>query len=262
MKKHYLIVGFIVLVAAVAYLGLWMYSAKWFSREIDRLYAGTTKDGVIFLGAKPQLSNFPFVPEVRYTGGLQSGNFELLFPKLVLRGYPLPHANLHLSFPDGVAMGGMVDEKIWNLQFLEADISIPYHLPASFYEEDLAEWRTQGGNITIKHYNATKDTLIAQGFGHLMLDEKLQPVFNFSSVIKGYDSFISTQKDKNLIDPFAAAIGMTVLNSLSKVDEATGEKTVTLSIIVQNQMLSVGPIQALPLPLIVWDKRRPLALPQ
>lgn len=259
MKKRYIVGGIITIFLCAAYLALWVYSAKWFEQEIDNLYAQSQKDGIKFLGEKPVLSNFPFVPVVTYTNGIEAGNIKVLFPKLIVRGYPIPHTNLHLSFPDGVALGGFVDEKNWNANLFEADLSIPYHLPESFYAEDLRFWHDNQGKLNVKNYHIQKDHLIATGHGYLALDDGLQPIFNFISIIKGYDTFIDAQKDKNLLDPFAAAVGMTILNGLSKVDDITGEKTVTVNINVQNQMLWVGPIQALPLPMIVWDKHTPLA---
>ena len=256
MKKRYTIVGGIVLTfAIIGYLGLWIYSAKWFNQEINKIYASSAKDGFIFLGEKPKLSNFPFVPEVRYQKGFEAGNLKILFPDLLIRGYPIPFMDLKLSFPNGVSMGGMVDPKIWSLSFLNIHLSVPHRLPPSFYEEDLKAWSQTGGRIKITKYIAQKDQLTAVGHGDFLLDNNLQPVFNFLSVIDGYDAFINTEKERGLIDPFAAAIGMTVLNGLSKIDDVTGEKTVTLNITAKNQMLWVGPIQALPLPQIVWDKR-------
>lgn len=263
MKKKFKIAVVIVLLFfSGTYFSLWVYSAKWFSQEIDRIYETAAKDGFVFLGAKPQLSNFPFIPEVRYTNGMEFGNLKILFPDLIIRGYPLPFLPLHLSFPKGVSMGGMVDPKIWTLSSLNIDLTVPYALPQSFYEEDLKDWKQRGGKIEIKKYVAQKDQLTAVGQGDFSVDENLQPVFNFLSVIDGYDAFINTEKERGLIDPFGAAIGMTILNGLSKTDEVTGQKTVTLNITAKNQMLWVGPIQALPLPLIVWDKRNSPVLRQ
>lgn len=256
-------IGFSFLVVlSAAYIGLWIYSSQWFSNEIDRIYKQHETDGVVFLGPKPELKNFPFVPEVHYSGGIKFGNLEVLFPKFIARGYPIPFTSLTLTFPEGVGLNGPVDPKIWNLSNLDITLSIPYRLPAGFYEEDLRAWKAGGGKIHVRDYATHKDHVTARGHGYLALDDNLQPVFDFTSVIKGYDEFINTQKENGMLDPFAAAVGMTILNGLSKTDETTGEKTVTVTIAVRNQMLSVGPIQALPLPLIAWDKRTPPALRQ
>lgn len=263
MKKLFKIATFIVLfVLGLSYLTLWMYSVQWFNAEIDRLYEHAQNDGVRFLGPKPTLSNFPFVPEVHYTGGVKTGNTDILFPKMILRGYPIPMTTLKLSFPEGISLGGIVDPIIWSLNSLEADIAIPYRIPADFNYEELAAWQKKDGKIDVRHYALTKGALTSEGNGLLTLDANMQPVFSMTSDIRGHELFIAEQKDKGLIDPFAAAVGMTILNNFSSTDVNTGEKVVKLSVGVQDRMLRVGPLQVLQLPEIVWDRRMSLVQPQ
>lgn len=261
-RKHYIITGVTLAVLLCAYLGLWIYSAQWFGHEIDRLYAKKDSDGMDFLGPKPILTNFPFVPQVAYNGGVKTGNTEILFPQMIVRGYPIPGTKLHVTFPLGISLAGIVDPKIWNLSTLEADVVIPYSLPQSFEYEDLAQWHKDDGKIDVRHYKMTKSELEADGKGLLSLDDDLQPVFTLQSTMRGHDAFIQSQVDKGLIEPFPGAIGMTMLNGLSKTDEKTGQKSVTLTVSVENRMLRVGPLQALHLPEIAWDKRNPPVQPQ
>lgn len=263
MKKKFQIAGFIVLfVLGLSYLTLWLYSAQWFKGEIDRLYANGAKNGVEFLGPKPTLSNFPFVPEVHYTGGVKTGNAAILFPELKLRGYPIPMTTLKLTFPKGVSLGGIVDPAIWSLDALEADIAIPYRIPADFNYEELSSWQKRGGKIDVRHYNLTKGALLSQGQGILTLDDRLQPVFQMTSDIQGHEAFIRDQATKGLIEPFAAAVGAAMLNQFAVADPSTGEKTVKLSVGVQDRMLRVGPLQVLLLPEISWDRRTSLVQPR
>ncbi len=237
------------------YLALWAYSASWFKQEIDNLYAHADKDGIEFLGPKPTLTNFPFVPVVTYTNGIKAGNAQIVFQKLELRGYPIPFTTLTLDFPLGISLAGIADPKIWSLNQLRAEIAIPYHLPAAFTKEDLTAWKETGGKIEVRDYLLVKESLNSTGNGLLELDENLQPVFYLESVIHNYEAFIAEQKDQGLIDPFASAVGATILNGLAKTDEKTHEKTVTLKVSVKNRLLSVGPLQVLDLPEIAWDTR-------
>ncbi len=263
MKKKFQIGFFIILFTfGLIYLGLWAYSAKWFAKEIDKLYANGARDGLQFLGPKPELTNFPFVPEVRYTGGIKAGDAQIVFPHVVLRGYPIPLTSLKLSFPEGVSLGGIVDPVIWSLNTLEAEIAIPYRIPADFNYEELAAWQKKGGKIDVRHYQLTKGSLFSEGSGLLTLDANLQPVFSMTSDIRGHEAFIKEQKDKGLIEPFAAAVGVTMLNNFVHTDEKTGEKIVALSVGVQDRMLRVGPLQVLQLPEISWDRRTSLAQPR
>lgn len=250
-----LICPLVIVALTAAYLGLWIYTEKWFSREIDYLYANGADNGVRFLGPKPVLENFPFVPEINYTKGIEAGNARILFETMTVRGYPIPGLALKTTFPSGLSLDGVADPKIWMLNFLEADIIVPASLPASFEYEDLLSWKNQKGNITVKHYSMSKDALSAKGKGFLSLDDNLQPVFSLVSRVSNYDAFIADQVQNGLIEPFAGAIGTTILNGLAQTDEKTGEKSALLTVSVQNRMLQVGPLQALELPRIVWDKR-------
>lgn len=258
MKKAARIIAPIFLVLLVAaYIGLWLYSERWFNREIDNLYANAQEEGIEFLGPKPRLTNFPFVPQVVYNGGIKTGNIEVLFPSMILRGYPVPFTTLHLNFPLGIMLGGDVDPAIWSLDQLEARLEIPYRLPRAMTQEDLSDWQTHGGKIDVRSYRIKKETLISEGEGLLALDVALQPVFSFESRISGYEEFIRDQQDKGLIERLPGAIAMGVLNSLAQTDEVTGQQIVTLRSSVQNRILTVGPLQALELPVIAWDTRTP-----
>lgn len=259
MKKALFFIVSIAGFLAALYIGLWIYSAQWFTKEINHLYSRAQEDGIEFLGPKPAMTNFPFVPEVYYNGGVRTGNLAILFPEAKLKGYPVPFTTLHLSFPKGVALDGPVNPAIWSLDMLEAELVIPTHLPRSFEYEDLQLWQQAGGQIDIRHYRMTKHTLASEGMGFVSLDSALQPIIEFKSDVRGYETFIRHQTEQQLIEPFPAAIAATVLNGLAKTDEASGEKTVTVNVSVRNRLLSVGPLQALPLPEIVWDRRTPPA---
>lgn len=253
-RKRNILFALLFFVLVAGYIGLWLYSANWFKHEIDHAYASADKNGVVFLGPKPSLQNFPFVPEVHYGGGFQAGNALIEFPKMVLRGYPVPGLTIHIAFPEGISLDGVANPKIWNLTKLSADVVVPYTLPRSLEYNDLLDWKNRGGKIDIRAYSMDKEALHAEGSGLLTVDNDLQPVFHLDSTIRDYELFIQSQIDKGLIEPFPGAIGMTVLNRFSHVDEKTKEKTVTMAVSVENRMLTVGPLQVLRIPEIVWDK--------
>lgn len=256
MKKAGNIFLATLLVLWTAYTGLWICSAWWFQKEVRSLYTRAIDSGVTLLGPEPVLTNFPFVPEIYYSGGFQAGNAIFRFPALRVRGYPIPFSTLSFSLPEGISLDGIADPAVWSLDTLSADIAIPYRLPKTVDEQELLTWQKNGGKIDVRHYSFTKQSLLSEGSGILTLDEKLQPVFTMETVLRDYELFIREQKDKGLIDPFAAAVGTTMLNGFAKVDPATEKKTVTLNVSVRNRMLSVGPLQVLPLPEIAWDRHR------
>ncbi len=255
MKIHKAILPGLIIFLVAGYLLLWLYSANWFRHEIDHAYETAGKNGFEFLGPKPVLKNFPFVPEVAYGGGFQAGNARILFKSMLLRGYPIPGFNLHIRFPEGISLDGIADPKIWTLNILNVDLAIPFSISEDFEYESLNKWKSQGGKIDIRHFEMTKDELRTEGNGFLTLDDDLQPVFNLQSTIHDYELFVQSQTRKGLIEPFAGAIGITIMNRLSTTDAKTGEKTVSMGVSVRNRMLQVGPLQVLQFPLIVWDKR-------
>lgn len=255
MKRwHYFLLTFFAILIC-AYLGLWIYSVSWFERQIDQVYASAESKGIRFLGPKPGLSNFPFVPEVYYTGGVQMGNAIVTFPEMKLRGYPLPGTALAVSFPAGIALDGVADPSIWMLEGLQADITIPWHVPRSFEYEDLAAWQKADGKIEVRNYRLTKQTLQAFGDGALWLDEELQPALRFSGTLAGYEAFVQTNIENGLIQPMHGAVAIGMMNNLAQTDEATGERRVTLEISLRNRTLYAGMIRVLELPLIAWDRR-------
>ncbi len=253
MKKTAYALLIIVALAAIVHFSFWMYSAKWFEREIGNVQARVVEKGIVFTGPAPTLENFPFIPEVHYTQGFEFGNATLTFPNLILRGYPLPFTTLTLDFPQGAALGGIVDPSLWAFDRLTLKVKVPHHFPRSMAREDLSAWQQAGGKIDVRDYQFQKSGLMSEGRGYLSLDENLQPVFFMDAILYGHENFIAAQRDAGLIEPFPAAFAATLLNSLAKQDETTGERYVPINISVRNRMLTVGPVQAIQLPEIFWD---------
>jgi hypothetical protein len=247
----------------VTYIGLWIYSAQWFNREIDRVYIEAENKGFRFLGNKPVLTGFPFIPEVSYAGGFQIGNITVTFAEGHLRGYPIPGAIMRISFPSGIAIDGdMIDPAIWSATSLDIGLSIPYRIPPALTQPHLSAWQQAGGKVEITDYKLMKNSLQCSGEGLFKLDDKLQPTINFATTMKGYQSFIENLNRDGIIEPFGAAIATALLNGLSSINETTGENEVNLSVTVQNRLLFVGPLQVGLLPEIVWGTHSPPVLRQ
>ncbi len=257
MKAFKLSALIIFILGIGLYLGLWVYSAQWFEREIDKIYAQEPRDDFQFLGQKPTLDNFPFVPEVNYHGGIQTGEAKILFPQMILRGYPIPGLTLRATFPLGIMLDGIADPTVWKLDYFETGVAVPYKIPGKLNRESLQAWKKHGGKIDVRDYMVRKESLKAEGVGLLTVDNNLQPVFNLESKITGHDAFIESQLQAGLIEPFPAAIARGVFGSLARPDEKTGENTVNINVSVENRMLRVGPVTVLELPLIVWDTHTP-----
>ncbi|MFA5592288.1 MAG: DUF2125 domain-containing protein [Micavibrio sp.] len=307
MKRSLAFAAFFAALLLAAYCGAWLYSAQWFEKEVERLYADASHDGaappygegfygevpygeapygevpyreapyaetpysgapldgrhdrtVRFLGPKPVLKNFPFVPELHYHGGIKTGDAEILFPQMILRGYPVPGLSLKAIFPLGIMLGGIADPALWKLDYLESSIAVPYRLPRDFTQGAIADWKARGGKIDVRHYEIRLGALTADGHGLLTVDDQLQPVFNLESRLTGYNEFIDAQIGAGQIKPLPAAIARGVFASLARPDGETGESAVHIAISAENRLLRVGPVLVLELPLFVWGTHRPPAL--
>jgi len=253
MRSFLKITIFVLLFLLLCYVTIWAYSYQWLTRQIDIVYAQAPSNGYEFLGPKPVLTGFPFVPRIDYTAGFKTGNAILRFPEVHISGYPIPGLTFHLSAPKGMALDGIVNPSLWSVDTLNADIVIPRRIPNDYYHDSIAAWQKAGGVFELRHYSITKGTLKSSGNGLFSLDDDLQPLVTFTSTVEGQDEFIQSLVQADLIQPFAAA-GITALfTGLSHQDEKTGEPVVTVTIGVRNRTLSVGPLQVARLPEIVWD---------
>lgn len=261
MKTLKITAAILIALLVGVYFGAWVYSARWFEREVGALVQKAKDEGIELLGPAPRLANFPFVPEIHYTTGFRTGKAEILFPTLVLRGYPFPWANLTAFFPNGVSLGGVVNPNIWTLDALRVTFAIPFDMPRRMSEEELRAWQAGGGKIDVRHFALSKGAMTAHGDGLLTIDESLQPVFGLDSKITGYEEFIEAQLRARTIDPLPAAIARGVFGSLARPDPMTGLNTVEITASVENRLLRVGPVLLLELPMIRWDTHTPPGQP-
>lgn len=236
-----------------AYAGLWIYSAKWFENEINRVYAEANDKGFRFLGEKPVLTGFPFIPEIYYTGGFQFGNAMVTFPEARLRGYPIPGLSFNLDLPRGIAVDGIANPAQASLDTLKADITIPSTIPSDIHPETLRAWQQRGGRFHVRKYTLTKGALQSEGEGRFSLDDALQPEVQLDSTIIGYQDFIQQLTQDGIVEPIPAAIAMALMNNMAKTDEQTGQNLVTLNVSITNRFLTIGPLQVAQLPMIVWS---------
>src|SRR5690242_1237488 len=97
MRSFFKITAFSLLFLLLCYITIWAYSYQWLTKRIDVVYAQAAANGYEFLGPKPVLTGFPFIPQIDYTGGFKTGNTILRFREVHLSGYPIPGLTFHLS---------------------------------------------------------------------------------------------------------------------------------------------------------------------
>lgn len=263
MKKFLPWLGLLLILLGGAYIALWVYSHRWLEREIDRVYAESVDGDIQFLGDKPIVRGFPFVPEIYYTQGFRIDDVTITFPEFIFRGYPIPGLSFTADFPQGVALGGDIyDPSLWTLDNVWAKIAVPARVPSDYTLGNMQAWQQAGGKIDLRDYKIMKGALESTGHGILKLDDNLQPEFYIETILNNHEVFVQDLMHAELIKPLPAAILTGVLNSLARINGETGEKEVFVSLGIKNRILSAGPVQLGQVPEIVWDTHNPPALRQ
>lgn len=129
---------------------------------------------------------------------------------------------------------------------------IPSTLPADTNAQSLRSWQQAGGAFNVKAYKITIGPLLSEGAGKFALDEDLQPDAQLESKVRGYEAYIQTLLQADKIEPLHAMAITALINTQAKPDPVTSENVAILNIKVKNQTLSMGPLQAPPLPRIEW----------
>lgn len=115
----------------------------------------------------------------------------------------------------------------------------------------LEAWRSAGGAFDVKDFSLDWPPLFVAGNGTVALDEHLQPEGAFSTRIGGYGEALDALIANNDLDARSGALAKSVLGLLSR-NSANGGREIQVSVTVQDQALSVGPLQLLKLPAVAW----------
>ncbi len=150
-------------------------------------------------------------------------------------------------------LNAALGDELKSLQ-LRVDASGTY-LPNGLNANSLEAWRVNGGALDVTNLAIIHGPLGMKGAGTFALDENLQPVGAFTAKITGYNAAIDALSRINAIPPGNAAIAKIVLSAIAKVPNGGGPKMIEVPLSAQDQYLTVGPVQLLRLPRIVWPNR-------
>mgnify|MGYP003624250509 CR=1 FL=1 len=128
-------------------------------------------------------------------------------------------------------------------------------LPSGLNANSLEAWRVNGGAFDVTNLSIIHGPLGMKGAGTFALDGNLQPVGAFTAKITGYNAAIDALSRIKAIPPGNAAIAKIVLGAIAKVPNGGGPKMIEVPLTAQDRYLSVGPVQLLRLPRIVWPDR-------
>ena len=160
--------------------------------------------------------------------------------QMKLKGVYLPK-ELKLPFDNHL------DKIFVNLKIIE-DLSPVFNI------RNLRTWRDAGGIIDIDSFEGVSGSLKTYGSGTLAFDQKLQPLLAMSVNFEGIIPFIDRLKAFGFIRSNTALLAKVILSGISR-RSASGKRSVSLPLTIQDRKLSVGPLSLMTLPSINWDKR-------
>lgn len=243
------------LLITILYCGAWFYFAQELKKGINQFYeTDGPKQGYIFYGDKPTISGFPLKPSITYKKGFAKDNLNVQFKELKITGIPLASQSLDIKV-DTLAIQNSAAGQLYEIDNLKGILIIPKYLPDQLTRPKLQAWQEAVEVIKINSLELNKNKMYVKAHGYIGLDKNLQPTLSLNTLTTDYDELIRFMTvETSELKPLTANIALTVLNSLAKTDEATGDKFVRLDIKIQKQRLIVGPIKTLIIPKITWPE--------
>lgn len=252
MKKFFsrLITAISVLIifAFVIYTAAWFYMAHLMDRQFATFFA---RNDLTISGTEPRITGFPAPPKFEFSGRITDRNgyvFDL--PKLEYQGFPLPTQSISIRAPQGLEIHAFQIESPLQIDNFRLDFIIPRHLPRNSSHASLLAWRDAGNKIEITNLFIKRQNLVVDGAGYLTLDQNLQPEGQLNTKLSGLDDLLLELVEDRKIDKQKALLAQSFLNLLSQKNIETGDTFVPVPIRIQDSFMYLGPIKALPLPLL------------
>ena len=131
----------------------------------------------------------------------------------------------------------------------DADLVGP--IQAGRIPEALDAWRRGGGTVEVKRLFLDWPPLIVDADGTLALDNRLQPIGAFSTRITGLKEILATMHSRGIIDSVQASSAQIILGLMANTAQ-DGEPELSVPVSIQNQHLSIGPLDLIPVPELRW----------
>ena len=118
--------------------------------------------------------------------------------------------------------------------------------------EALEAWRNGGGTLEVRHLLLDWPPLTIDADGTMALDDRLQPIGAFSTRITGFSETIDTLESCGVLAEGEATSAQVILSLMARTPPG-GEPELTVPVSVQDQHLSVGPVDLLDVPEVRWE---------
>ena len=243
-----------ILVLCVLYCGAWMFMAYKTNQSLKQFYTVDAKAaGIEFYGEQPKLSGFPLVPTIIYRDGFRYNDTDFKFNSLSLKGFPIPTRPVTLKMDGNIVITNNATKQALNFDRLHLSMITPTSTPIDTTQAEIAKWQKNVGKMTVHDFLIQSRSIHITGQGYVGLDSNLQPIALLPSKVKGYEEMVSFLIKQKTIKPLVGAIALSALNGMATTDETTNEKRVEFDVKLQNRQLSLGPLNTLRLPPVVWE---------
>lgn len=234
----------------------WIFIYRDLQREVDEFVIDARDSGLFFEKGKPVISGYPAAPVIKFSGDLNYNGLRVVVPEFKMSGYFIPGTPLKVKFPYGLAAAEPFNPSIFSLDKLLITLDTPKLWPNEYYQEDLEIWRRRVGAFKIHSIKIEKSRLKVNAKGFIGLDDNLQPRGQLETKTRGHQEFIALLQGNGFLTEGNAAMASVVLKGLSEEDPVTKDQVVSMTISLENQLLSLGPLQVARLPVFDWGTRR------
>lgn len=253
--KYFIGLFLTLIVLAATYSGAWFYAAAEINKGIDQFYYQDAPDmDIEFLGEKPVVTGFPGPPVINYTGGFKTDDVMVAFDDLKITGFPLPKFPIYFEIDSPLLIENHKLEASAYVDYLQIVAIIPAKLPNSTNKADISRWQKNVGTIEVEHFATSRRSTFVKSYGNIGLDEDLQPIFQMTSNVSGYEELINLFVESEFLKPMPASLAISALNALALNNPETGRKEVTLLSNLQNNTLYLGPVRIAELPAVEWPE--------
>jgi len=133
---------------------------------------------------------------------------------------------------------------------LDADLVGP--IQPGRLSEMLEAWRRGGGTLEVRRLLFEWLPLTIDAEGTLALDDRLQPIGAFSTRITGLKETLETMESWGFIDSGQTASAQIILGLMVNTPPG-GEPELLVPVSIQNQRLSMGPLELIAVPEVRWE---------
>jgi hypothetical protein len=252
IERWWKIIGLIVVILlATGYSYVWKLGADQMRLDLADTWANAPKNGAVLSPPAPTISGFPGRYIIHWSGNIRTLDGELTAPELNITFFPIPKTSMIIDFPMGFLFESpqMQLPPGQKMQFerLRADIEIPTYIPAVWTKAEVQKLHDTNMIYRLRNLRGAgpitpNGTPEFTGSGEFSFDENLQPKGTLTMTFTNPDAIRDV-----LVNSIQNAMGKSfangAINSLSRLDEKTGIRTLPITFQLNAGRIYAGPLQ-------------------